>query len=60
MVIFLEILMLALSPRLLRGNIYTPVLKELHWLPVERRIEYKMLLYTFKTMRGFAPEYVAW
>ena len=33
------------------GNI-TPVLKELHWLPVESRIAYKMLVMTFKCIRG--------
>ena len=26
----------------------TPLLKELHWLPVQYRISYKVLLYTFK------------
>ena len=38
----------------------TPVLKELHWLPVDRRIEYKMLLYTsmYKALNGLAPEYL--
>ena len=37
---------------------YKPVLKELHWLPDDRRIEYKMLLYTSKTLSGLAPEYL--
>ena len=36
----------------------TPVLKSLHWLPVHRRIEYKMLLLTFKTLHGLAPCYM--
>ena len=36
----------------------TRVLKELHWLPDDRRIEYKMLLYTSKTLSGLAPEYL--
>ena len=26
----------------------TPVLKVLHWLPINRRVEYKILLYTYK------------
>ena len=30
-------------------------LMELHWLPVHKRIEYKLLLYTFKAFHGFAP-----
>ena len=36
----------------------TPVLRELHWLPVERRIEYKILLYAYKALNGLAPEYL--
>ena len=32
----------------------TPVLKDLHWLPVEQRIEYKVLLLTYK-----APAYIS-
>ena len=36
----------------------TPVLKELHWLPVDRRIEYKILLYAYKALNGLAPEYL--
>ena len=37
----------------------TPVLKELHWLPVESRIAFKMLVLTFKCMNGLAPSYLA-
>ena len=33
----------------------TPVLKELHWLPVDRKIKYKILLYA---LNGLAPEYL--
>ena len=36
----------------------TPVLKELHWLPVDRRIECKILLYAYKALNGLAPEYL--
>ena len=36
----------------------TPVLKELHWLPVDWRIEYKILLYAYKALNGLAPEYL--
>ena len=36
----------------------TPVLKELHWLPVERRVEYKVILMCFKCLHGLAPEYL--
>ena len=30
-------------------------LMELHWLPVDKRIEYKLLLYTYKALHGLAP-----
>ena len=36
----------------------SPVLKGLHWLPVRERIEYKILLITWKAMHGFAPSYI--
>ena len=32
-----------------------PVLKELHWLPVEHRISYKILLLAYKALDGHAP-----
>ena len=34
------------------------VLMELHWLPVDKRIEYKLLLYTYKALHGLAPGYL--
>ena len=40
-----------------RDNI-TPRLKELHWLPVHLRIEYKIILLTFKALNGLAPAYI--
>ena len=36
----------------------TPVLKELHWLPVGYRIMYKLLLIVFKSLNNLAPEYI--
>ena len=35
----------------------TPVLKQLHWLPVVERIKFKILLLTWKIIHGFAPHY---
>ena len=32
-----------------------PVLKELHWLPVESRIAFNMLIMTFKCISGLTP-----
>jgi len=36
----------------------TPVLKDLHWLPVCRRIEFKTLLYVYKNLDREAPKYL--
>ena len=36
----------------------TPVLSQLHWLPIKYRIEFKILLMTFKAIHGMAPDYV--
>ena len=33
----------------------SPVLYELHWLPVQERIVFKILLMTFKCLNGLAP-----
>ena len=33
-------------------------LMELHWLPVDKRIEYKLLLYTYKALHGLASGYL--
>ena len=32
----------------------TPVLQQLHWLPVVKRIQFKILLLTFKSIRGLS------
>ena len=36
----------------------TPILKSLHWLPVEQRIEYKVSLLSHKCLYGTAPDYL--
>ena len=36
----------------------TPLMLELHWLPVRYRIQFKLLLYTFKGIHGSAPKYI--
>ncbi len=33
----------------------TPVLMDLHWLPVEQHMKYKILLLTYKPLNGMAP-----
>lgn len=37
----------------------TPVLYSLHWLPVQFRIDFKILLFVFKALNGRAPEYIS-
>ena len=36
----------------------TPLLQELHWLPVRMRVHFKILLLTFKAIYGLAPMYL--
>ena len=36
----------------------TPLLDKLHWLPIEKRIEYKLLVITYKCMHNQGPEYL--
>ena len=36
----------------------TPVLINLHWLPIKQRIDYKILLFTYKALNGLAPQYI--
>ena len=37
----------------------TPALYKLHWLPVRYRINFKILLITYKAINGLAPEYIS-
>ena len=32
------------------------MLCELHWLPVRKRVHYKLLLFSYKTLNGSAPD----
>ena len=41
-----------------RSEHVTPTLFSLHWLPVRWRIQYKIILLTFKALHGLAPEYI--
>ena len=36
----------------------TPILEDLHWLPIKYRIEFKIVLLTFKCLYGLAPQYL--
>ncbi len=37
----------------------TPVLVGLHWLPIEYRIQFKILLFVYKSLTGLAPNYLS-
>ena len=36
----------------------TPVLYKLHWLPIHQRVDFKMMLYVYKSQNGLAPAYL--
>ena len=40
-----------------RGHI-SPVLRDLHWLPVEKRVKFKVLLLTYKAANDLGPRYL--
>jgi len=37
----------------------TPVLRELHWLPVRRRVDFKLATFMYKTLHGQIPRYLS-
>ena len=41
------------------GQHITPVLCELHWLPIQYRIIFKILLFVYKSLNGTSPSYLA-
>lgn len=50
------------AARLLTGTKYehiSPILASLHWLPVQFRIHFKILLFVFKSLNGLAPLYIS-
>ena len=50
------------AARLLTGSCKcdhaTPILKELHWFPVQHRIIFKILTLTYKTLNNNVPQYL--
>ena len=36
----------------------TPILKSLHWFPVCQRIDFKILLLTYKSMNGLGSKHI--
>ena len=51
------------AARLIKGSKkrdhITPVLRQLHWLPIEQRIQFKILCLTFKALRFNNPTYLS-
>ena len=42
-----------------RGRVHMkPVLRTLHWLPIRKRVMFKILLLTYKAIHGLAPQYI--
>ena len=43
----------------LRRDHITPVLRQLHWLPVKQRIDFKLAVLVYKSLHGPAPPYLS-
>ena len=41
-----------------RSTHVTPLLKELHWLPIYLRIDFKIALFVYKSLNNLAPVYI--
>ena len=41
-----------------RCDSITPVLKNLHWLPIRHRIEFKVLMLVWRALHGIGPSYI--
>jgi len=41
-----------------RRDHITPVLRQLHWLPVRQRVNFKLVVLVFKALHGLAPCYL--
>ena len=42
-----------------RTSHITPILHNLHWLPMDKRTHFKILLMTYKALHGLAPSYIS-
>jgi len=42
-----------------RGDHISPVLRQLHWLPVQRRVDFKLACFVYSSLSGQAPPYLA-
>ena len=44
--------------RVSRRTSATPLIRELHWLPIQRRIEFKILVHVYNCVHGSSPTYL--
>ena len=42
-----------------RNNHSDPILRNLHWLPINERLTFKLLIFTYKALNGLAPIYIS-
>ena len=42
-----------------RRDHVTPVLQQLHWLPIRRRVLFKLMTFVHRSLAGAAPAYLA-
>jgi len=42
-----------------RRHHITPILRQLHWLPVQQRVDFKTAVLVFQCLTGHAPAYLA-
>jgi len=42
-----------------RRDHITPILRQLHWLPVRQRVDFKIAVLVFQCLTGHAPAYLA-
>jgi len=42
-----------------RRDHITPVLRQLHWLPVKQKIDFKLAVLVYKSLHGLAPPYLS-
>ena len=42
----------------LRRAHMTPVLRDLHWLPIVKHCQYKILVFTYNVLHQNAPQYI--
>jgi hypothetical protein len=42
-----------------KGESNTAALRELHWLPIEARVKFKVLTFVYKCLKGLSPKYLS-